>query len=356
MKALLLAGLAFALTSISAASEKYITIGDPAPSLSTAKWIKGTPVPKFELGKVYMVEFWATWCNPCKENIPHLTELAKKYKDRVSIIGVSIWETVKAGETDPMKKVVDFVKQQGSAMDYLVAADPKNQIGNDWMKAASEGGIPCAFIIGKDGKIAWIGYPTNAEDVLKKVLDGTYNVAAVREVRETRLKILRPIEAAMAAKKYAVAAKAIEEAIQDKPNLEYQLTYQRLVALFHSDVQAGIKLSQKILEETKPPTGAYYMISSIFASESKMPKSAYEYGVKVIDEARALTPRDYMLVAIRAEASFNLGDKAQAIKFAEEAKTMADKEPYATPEHKSLIKKNLEKYKTGTAARPAGGK
>lgn len=345
MKALLLAGLAFALTSISAASEKYITIGDPAPSLSSAKWIKGTPVPKFELGKVYMVEFWATWCNPCKENIPHLTELAKKYKDRVSVIGVSIWETVKAGETDPMKKVVDFVKQQGSAMDYLVAADPKNQIGNDWMKAASEGGIPCAFIIGKDGKIAWIGYPTQAEGVLQKVLEGTYDVAAARETRETRLKVLRPIEEAMAAKKYAVAAKAIDAAIQSKPTLEYQLTYPRLVALFHSDLQAGIKLSQRIIDEAKPPTGAYYMISSIFASESKLSKAAYEYGIKVIDEARTQTPRDYMLVAIRAEASFHAGDKAQAIKFGEEAKDMADKEPLASPEHKTLIAKNLAKYK-----------
>lgn len=346
MKTLLLSGIALGLSALSvAASEKYITIGDPAPSLKSAKWIKGRPVPAFEKGKVYMVEFWATWCNPCKENIPHLTELAKKYKDQVSIIGVSIWETVKAGETDPMKKVVDFVKQQGSAMDYIVAADPKNQIGEDWMKAASEGGIPCVFIIGKDGKIAWIGYPTQAEDVLKKVLDDTYDVAAARETRETKLTVLRPIEAAMAAKNYALAAKAIEEAIQKRPNLEYQLTYQRLVALFHSDLDRGIELSQRILDESKQAPGAYYMISSIFASEGKLSKKAYEYGLKIIDEARAKTPRDYMLAAIMAEASFHKGDKAQAIKIGEEAREMAEKEPYATPEHKALIAKNLAKYK-----------
>ncbi len=331
---------------VAAEPAKYVTIGDPAPALKPAKWLKGTPVSKFKTGHIYVVEFWATWCNPCKENIPHLTELAKKYKKDVSIIGVSIWETAKPGDGDPMKKVEAFVKQQGDNMDYIVAADgPKNVIADSWMKAASEGGIPCSFIIGRDGKVAWIGHPAQMENTLQQVIAGTHDVAAAREARETRLKFIRPVEEAMAAKKYAEAAKAIEKAIEARPNLEYPLTYQRLVALFHSDVPGAIQLSEKILEESNQAPGAYYMISSIFASESKLPKKAYEFGLQIIEKARSQAPRDYMLVAIQAEASFNIGDKPNAIKLAEEAQAMADKEPQASAEHKSLIKKNLAKYK-----------
>jgi thiol-disulfide isomerase/thioredoxin len=68
-----------------------LKLGDPAPALKVSKFVKGSPVTKFEPGKFYVVEFWATWCGPCKTSIPHLTEMAKKYKD-VQFVGVSVWE------------------------------------------------------------------------------------------------------------------------------------------------------------------------------------------------------------------------------------------------------------------------
>src|SRR3954468_7822384 len=66
--------------------------GQPAPEIRTGQWIKGTPVTSFEKDKIYIVEFWATWCGPCLESIPHLTEIAYKYRNEVSVIGVSVAE------------------------------------------------------------------------------------------------------------------------------------------------------------------------------------------------------------------------------------------------------------------------
>ena len=56
------------------------------------KWLKGEPVSAFVGGRVYVVEFWATWCGPCKRAIPHLTGLQQKYRADVTVIGVSVWE------------------------------------------------------------------------------------------------------------------------------------------------------------------------------------------------------------------------------------------------------------------------
>lgn len=345
-KSLFVGLVCFSAFLANAQTAHYVTIGDPAPAMKPAKWLKGTPITSFKKGKLYVVEFWATWCHPCKENIPHLTELAKKYKGQVSIVGVSIWESLKEGQGDPMKKVADFVKEQGPKMDYFVAADgPKNVIADAWMKAASEGGIPCSFIINGEGKVAWIGHPAKMEDVLKQVIAGTYNVASAREKREIELNVTRPIDEAITAKDYKKAVKAIDTALAKRPQLEYNLTYPRLVALYHADLEQGKTLSAKILKESNQAIGAYQMMSSIFATQTDLSKTAYEFGLGVIDEAITYNQGVFMFTAMKAATFFNMGDKDQAIKFGEESVALADKEPNASPEIKAMLKKNLEKYK-----------
>src|SRR5687767_13027650 len=109
----LIAALAFALTGVAAAgTARAIELGDPAPELQIAKWVKGEPVKEFEKGKVYVVEFWATWCGPCRTSIPHLTEMQKKYEDKVVFIGVS---------DEDAETVAPFVDKMGDEMAYRVA-------------------------------------------------------------------------------------------------------------------------------------------------------------------------------------------------------------------------------------------
>jgi len=63
MKNRLIAGLAAALlmATAQAQDEPTLGIGDPAPALNVAEWVKGSQVTEFEAGKAYLVEFWATW-------------------------------------------------------------------------------------------------------------------------------------------------------------------------------------------------------------------------------------------------------------------------------------------------------
>ncbi|MCA8966432.1 MAG: alpha/beta fold hydrolase, partial [Planctomycetes bacterium] len=74
--------------------------GDLAPALSLGRWLKGEPLTELARGRVHVVEFWATWCGPCRKAMPHLTELATRHAADVTVLGVSVWEPDEA-KVDP---------------------------------------------------------------------------------------------------------------------------------------------------------------------------------------------------------------------------------------------------------------
>ena len=83
--AILLAGFPSALLA------KQLVLGDPAPKLEVKEFVKGDVVKGFDKGKIYVVEFWATWCGPCRVSIPHLTEMQKQHPD-IKFLGVSVFD------------------------------------------------------------------------------------------------------------------------------------------------------------------------------------------------------------------------------------------------------------------------
>jgi len=121
-------------------------------SLNNVKWIQGGPV-NITPGSVFVVELWATWCPPCRTAIPHLSELAKRYKGKVEFTGLT-------NETDT-EKIRNFVQQMGSQMSYNVGIT--SDIYTDLMRRYGVEGIPHAFLIDHKGNVAWHGHPMDPE-------------------------------------------------------------------------------------------------------------------------------------------------------------------------------------------------
>lgn len=144
-------------------------IGSKASQLEGLQWIKGNPV-KIETGKVYLIEFWATWCPPCKESIPHLTELQARYADKITVIGVS---------SEKAETVKPFVDNMGERMDYHVAVDTQGKVTRSYSEAYNQQGIPHGFIVDQKGNIVWYGHPAEGMDyVLAEVAAGNFDPLA----------------------------------------------------------------------------------------------------------------------------------------------------------------------------------
>jgi thiol-disulfide isomerase/thioredoxin len=207
-----------------------LDIGSKAPDIAVSEWVKGQKIDGFKPGQLYVVEFWATWCGPCKASMPHLAELQTKYGDKVKMIGVSDEET---------EKVTKFLKEEQSkdktwdqVVTYALAMDDERKTNDAYMKAAAENGIPTAFIIGKDGVIEWIGHPMSMDDALASVVDGKYDRVAAKsarkEAKEQQLAMMaaqRKFMKAMQSGDTATAIKVLDELLEKQPeNLGIAMT------------------------------------------------------------------------------------------------------------------------------------
>lgn len=153
-------------------------VGDKAPALAIDQWVKGEAISGFEQGKIYVVEFWATWCGPCIRAKPILVDLQKKYADKgVSIIGVTSQDT--RGNT--LEAVQKMIKSKPDSVNYRIAWDQGRTTNTNYMVAAAQRGIPTAFIVDRSGTIAWIGSPYQMAEPLGKIVAGSWDVNAARD-------------------------------------------------------------------------------------------------------------------------------------------------------------------------------
>ena len=166
-----------------------LTIGDQPPPLKVGKWMRGTPLTQFEKGKVYLVEFWASWCNPCQKSVPHLNKLQEKYRRKgVQVVAVAANEAHGHGEAKGSAPLELFLKRRGRTIDYTVGYTANEKIYREWVEAARLSGLPWVFIIDRQGRIAWIGQPFHDgfEQALSQVVAQTHPLEQWKRRHEIR--------------------------------------------------------------------------------------------------------------------------------------------------------------------------
>lgn len=151
-------------------SKEFMPAG-PAPGALPAKWsattLTGRPVTSDELrGRVVVVDFWATWCAPCRASMPHLQKLYEEYRGKgVEVIGIS-WRD----SGDAAAKYA-----QKHALTYPLATSPEAiaTFGTD------EYGLPLLYVLGRDGRVVdfTVGYAgERTERWLREVVEGALGV------------------------------------------------------------------------------------------------------------------------------------------------------------------------------------
>jgi len=246
------AGIVASFAISSALADEILNIGDAAPALSVSSWLKGDKIEKLDPAKIYVVEFWATWCGPCRASIPHLTELAHKFKDKVQFIGVDVMEADSAAAKRLSPKWATRWITPWPSTKLPTALCPTKapwpKTGGGCRRARHPRGV-CH----QGGKIVWIGHPMELEEPLTKIVDGkweTKEIAAARLAKKSKERRDMAVEEKVGPlyqmKDYKGVVAAIDEAAKAEPLIADDFAWLKVVALCNSgNIDEGLKVPRR---------------------------------------------------------------------------------------------------------------
>lgn len=214
-----------------------VKVGEQAPELKIGSWIKNGPdsLAEGKGKKIYIIEFWSTKNRECLKTMPYLHKLKEQYKD-LTIISIS---TQKAAV---LKKFIAQYKN----ISYKIAVDDNKKTYNAYMKG--HGKIPLAFIVNKNGTVAWIGHPLDTSLPMKRIVTGKFDI----KKNAMRQKIYKKLQVLVSIKKYKEALKTIEKELKREPDNTQFIALKTFVLFKLDKKNEALLFAGKML--TKYPT------------------------------------------------------------------------------------------------------
>ncbi len=312
------------------AAAKMLTIGSKAPVLDIENWVSNgngqfKKVTTFESGKVYIVEFWATWCGPCVASMPHLSETQQQYaKKGVQLISVS---------SEELEVVEDFLKKEVRdgkpgqtygelTSNYCLTSDPDRSTSKDYMAAAGQNGIPCAFLVGKTGLIEWIGHPMGMDDVLKQVVENSWNreaFAAIFKENQMFEGVIQPqVLAAYRGGDFEKAVEILDKALTTLTDKELvaQATSMRRAIILLGGGEKAVKEVALFLEKNKQDNAALDKMGRMIymmAARSQVKEEVVKAGIELAKQTQKNDPKSTDPLELLSHLYYIHGDIDQAI-------------------------------------------
>ncbi|MER9196919.1 TlpA family protein disulfide reductase [Mesorhizobium australicum] len=256
-----------------------VRMGSPAPSIKVEDWLRGEPVADFQPGKVYIVEFWATWCKLCAAEMLELMQLQEKYNDSgLEVVAVAANEDAPTA-VEARTNLKAWLTEKCSHLNYRIAFDHTGEMNKLWRDPSFSVGIPTSFVVDRDGNIAFIGPPSQLDEILPKVLNGSWRIsnkakAADTEriarsepmAREQALK--QPIDdrfwAAVKLEDWKTVLWAIEEGIALMPDdINFRLAHAHLLLHKIQDMWTGLPVMRQLVRDAIGKTSKDWMVSAL---------------------------------------------------------------------------------------------
>ena len=133
-----------------------LKVGDPMPDLASFK-LEGK-LPEALKGKVVLIDFWASWCGPCKDSFPVMNELQKKYAGQGLVI-------IAVNEDEEASDMKDFLKDNAATFNVV------RDLGQKIVAAAGIQTMPSSFILDAEGKVKFMHSGFHGAETRKQYLN-----------------------------------------------------------------------------------------------------------------------------------------------------------------------------------------
>ena len=325
-----------------------LVIGDPAPMIAISKWINGEPVTEYAPERVYVIEFWATWCGPCLKSMPHIASLQEEYVDSVTVVGVT------AEDDATVSEFMANLAGQGDktwrdVLTYRIATDDDGKTNKLFMEASGQAGIPCAFIVGKTRNIEWIGHPMEIDGPLKQIVEGSWDSALAKKTAletkalEKALRTVGPkIDEAMAAGDVAGSIVIVDGMLQQFPGNSTLLKTRFKIAMQVPLFDEANKSAKMMADVAGQDVRVLDDVAWMLATATDKPGLDLDLALSTIQRAVELTKeQDVSVLETIARVHSRRGNGAEAVDFQTKAVEAAK-----DPDQKQRLTLGLEKYKS----------
>lgn len=271
-----------------------LTVGEQAPALEGVTWVKGSG-PRLP-GELTLVEFWATWCGPCRRSIPHLTDLAKTYAGKLAVVGLS---------DEDEDTVRPFVEKQGDSMDYAVGIVPA-AVRAGYM--AGVPGIPHAFLVDASGVVVWKGHPMRVDEILAKAVSGSVDVQQLGRLAS----LTEALDRALRTRNMESVAEKADALLAVDPFHEKARYVRLFAAKQQNDRAAFAQLFTSVPVADLSADQAVDFARTLLSEPDltfRLPELALELSAAAVEKA----PNRADALAIRARAHYAVGAVEQAV-------------------------------------------